>query len=320
MRTGVWFVGQVPCLAGVVWEPREEGQPWHTLCSGVQIGEIKFLMAMVMRSVVVPAVLPVAVLATWHSAARTSQATPLWLLAIPFRAYRLLLWGLCVIVAAGCGGTTKVIGLWSDPSFTYQSLSTGRIAVGGVTSLVGQNDPATQHQRTSLLRERILKERPDIGVRPVEVIIHALGGRDAYMYLVADYRLSGEIAETWLEQLSRAADVQYAIFARIERYETEKEKVTERDTSDVEVTTFRISRSVGISFHIYDLTTGVSVWSGYIDKTEEKSRVHRERGSILTSVVESLLGLNPSGYPSPPKFSKLSSEVFEGFADNLPEQ
>ncbi len=23
VHTGVWFVGQVPCLAGVVWEPRE---------------------------------------------------------------------------------------------------------------------------------------------------------------------------------------------------------------------------------------------------------------------------------------------------------
>ncbi len=263
---------------------------------------------MVMRSVVVPALLPVAVLATWHSAARTSQA-------IPFRAYRLLLWGLCVIVAGGCAGTTKVIGLQSDPSFTYQSLSTGRIAVGGVTSLVGKNDRATQYQMTSLLRERILKERPDIGVRPVEVIIHALGG-DAYMYLVADYRLRGEITETWLERLSRATgDVQYAIFARIERYETKRS-----ETDGSESTTFKISRTVGISFHIYDLTTGVSVWSGYIDKTEEKSRVHRERGNILTSVVESLLGLNPSGYPSPPKFSKLSSEVFEGFADNLPEQ
>ena len=93
-----------------------------------------------------------------------------------------------------------------------------------------------------------------------------------------------------------------------------------RDTSDVKWTTFKISRTVGISFHIYDLTTGVSVWSGIIAKTEDKSRVHRERGDILTSVVEAVLGLNKSGYPSPPEFSKLSREVFEGFADNLPEQ
>lgn len=242
----------------------------------------------------------------------------MWLLAIPRRAYRVLLWTLCVTVAGGCG--TNVIGLRSDPSFTYQTLSAGGIAVGGVTDRVGEGDPFTQHRMTSLLRERILKERPDIGVRPVEVIIHALGHL-AYGELLADYRLRGEITETWLERLSRAAaDVQYAIFARIERYETEKEKVVTRDTSDVKWTTFKISRTVGISFHIYDLTTGVSVWSGYIYKTEEKSRVHRERGNILTSVVESFLGLNPSGYPSPPKFSKLSSEVFEGFADNLPEQ
>ncbi len=313
MHTGVWFVGQVPCSAGVVWEPREGSQPRHALCSGVQIGEIKFLMAMVMRSVVVPAVLPVAVLATWHSAARTSQATPLWLLAIPFRAYRLLLWGLCVIVAGGCGGTTKVIGLWSDPSFTYQSLSTGRIAVGGVTSLVGKNDRATQYQMTSLLRERILKERPDIGVRPVEVIIHALGG-DAYLYLVADYRLRGEITETWLERLSRAAgDVQYAIFARIESYETER-----FETDESESTTFKISRTVGMSFHIYDLAMGVSVWSAYIVRTWDEKNEYREQHNLFWRIVEGLLGLNQPEYPSPPEFSELSRKVFEVFADNLP--
>ncbi len=269
---------------------------------------------MVMRSVVVPSVLPVAVLATWHSAARTSQA-------IPFRAYRLLLWGLCVIVAAGCGGTTKVIGLWSDPSFTYQSLSTGRIAVGGVTSLVGKNDRATQYQMTRLLRERILKERPDIGVRPVEVIIHALGG-DAYMYLVADYRLRGEITETWLERLSRAAgDVQYAIFARIERYETERfetDEWAERDDGIEEWTTFEISRTVGMSFHIYDLTMGVSVWSAYIVRTWDEKNEYREQHNLFWRIVESLLGLNQPEYPSPPEFSELSRKVFEVFADNLP--
>ncbi len=270
-------------------------------------------MAMVMRSVVVPAVLPVAILATWHSAARTSQATPLWLLAIPFRAYRLLLWGLCVIVAGGCGGTTKVIGLWSDPSFTYQSLSTGRIAVGGVTSLVGENDPATQHQMTSLLRERILKERPDIGVRPVEVIIHALGG-DAYMYLVADYRLRGEITETWLERLSRATgDVQYAIFARIERYEIKRS-----ETDDLESTTFKISRTVGMSFHIYDLTMGVSVWSAYIVRTEDEQNQYQEKDGLLGNIIDAILGFNQAKYPSPPEFSELSRKVFEVFADNLP--
>ena len=243
---------------------------------------------------------------------------PLWLLAIPRRAYRVLLWTLCVTVAGGCG--TKVIGLRSDPSFTYQTLSAGGIAVGGVTSRIGEDDPFTQHRMTSLLRVSILKERPDIAVQPVAVLPRALG-QVAYGELLADYRLSGEIAETWLEQLSSAAgDVQYAIFARIEYDDTEKVKVIERDTSDVEVTTFKISRSVGISFHIYDLTTGVSVWSGIIAKTEEKSKVYREQSGILASVVEAVLGVNQPEYPSLPEFSKLSREVFEGFADNLSER
>lgn len=233
---------------------------------------------------------------------------------------RVLLLTLCVTVAGGCG--TKVIGLRSDPSFTYQTLSSGGITVGGVTSLVGADDLATQQQMANQLRVSILKERSDIAVQPGAELLRALG-EEAYDDLLWSYRLSGEIAETWLEQLwlAAAGDVRYVIFARIERDETVRDRVVARDSSDVEVTTFNISRSVGISFLVYDLTlaNGASVWSGSIDKTEKKSRVHRERGDIFTSVVEAVLGLNKSGYPSPPEFSKLSREVFEGFADNLPE-
>ena len=113
-----------------------------------------------------------------HSASRTSQAAPphavippLWSLAILPRAYRLLLWALFVIVAGGCATVKR---LRIDPSFTYQSLSTGGVVVGGVTSLVGEGG-VTQVWMTNLLRRSIIEERPDIVVQPFVVFRRALG-------------------------------------------------------------------------------------------------------------------------------------------------
>ncbi len=315
-----------------------------------------------------------------HSASRTSQAAPphavippLWSLAILPRAYRLLLWALFVIVAGGCATVKR---LRIDPSFTYQSLSTGGVVVGGVTSLVGEGG-VTQVWMTNLLRRSIIEERPDIVVQPFVVFRRALG-QVAYRELLAYYRFTGEIsgrpqgyqarritgivgcrdalyhagaadyddichldrsthlvrshqqAETWLEQLSRAAggDVQYAIFARIERDKIENREIHcepsfEPPECDVDMTTFVTSRSVRISFHIYDLTLGISVWSGSIAKTEKKEEEKEFRHSedLFTTLVEGLLGLNPQpGYPSPPRLSELLSQVFEVFAHNLPER
>ena len=49
---------------------------------------------------------------------------------------------LALSALAGCARPPSVLGLRQDPTFTYQSLDSGRIAVGGVTSIV---DDAAQH-------------------------------------------------------------------------------------------------------------------------------------------------------------------------------
>ena len=84
-------------------------------------------------------------------------------------------------------------------------------------------------------------------------------------------------------------------------------------------TTHTTSRSVGISFHIYDLTMGISVWSGYIAKTKKNEGDSHGHQGLIISILEGLLGLTPE-YPSPPELSELLSQVFEVFAHNLPER
>ncbi len=205
-------------------------------------------------------------------------------------------------------------------------MSTGGIAVGGVAYLVGEEDPAMQSRMTSLLITILRTERPDIYVEPNALFPRALG-REAYAEMLADNRLTGEIAETWLEQLSTAAgDVQYAIFARIERDELE---LGEARTIGVDTTTYSVSRIVGTGFHIYDLTKRLSVWSGYITETKvRENKVLEVRDESVSGIIKTtvagvaidLLGLGTDPYPSPPRLTTVLQPIFEGFAENLPEQ
>ena len=234
-------------------------------------------------------------------------------------ARRLLFSAVFFVAAVGCG--TKVIGLRSDPSLTYESLSTGGIVVGGVTSLPDKAETAaTRSQMASLLRLSILKERPDIDVQPTGVIIRALG-QESYAELLEDYRLAGDLDQARLAQLSEVlSDLRYVIFARIEDDVMDRSTTVERDTTaDVDVTKYVTSRTVTTGFQIYDLAAGVPVWAGYIKKKQENENRYREGGDFVTILLEGLLRGEPE-YPNPPALNGVARKTFEGFAENLPKR
>ncbi len=246
--------------------------------------------------------------------------------AISRRPCRVLPWALVVLVVGGCG--THVIGLRSDPSFTHETMSTGGIAVGGVTSIAGADDPITRRKMTSLLRACILEERSDVEVQPIAMFPHAVGPL-AYGELMADYRRTGEISAPWLEHLSRdPGKAQYVIFARIER-----DSAGRNAFQGEGFTTYKVSRTVGVGFLVFDLTKMASVWSGYITKTKDKhNKVDDEEeeqsggflanivGDLLESIVAGALGLTPpSTYPDYPRFTETLDPIFQGFAEHLPE-
>ncbi len=82
------------------------------------------------------------------------------------RGARWLLLCAVFVVAGGCTTKVKVIGLRTDPSFTYDSLSAGGIVVGGVTFFRDEVETAASRGHSaSLLRGSILKKRPDIDVQ-----------------------------------------------------------------------------------------------------------------------------------------------------------
>ncbi len=223
------------------------------------------------------------------------------------------------VLAGGCG--TKVIGLRTDPSFTYDSLSAGGIVVGGVTSLLYEAERASSRsQRASLLRLSILAKRSDIDLRPAGAITQAVG-QESYSALLDDYQLGGELDQARLAQLSEAlANLRYVIFARIEDDVINRGTTVQRDTADNEDTTiFKISRTLTTSLQIYDLTAGTPVWSGYIKESKKKENRYVEHGNFGKAILAAILGNEPK-YPSTPEFNEVLRKTFEGFAEHLPKR
>jgi len=216
------------------------------------------------------------------------------------------------VLAGGCG--TKVIGLRTDPSFTYDSLSAGGIVVGGVT-FFRVNEVVTAESRghsASLLRASILKKRPDIDVQPAIAITRAVGP-ESYTSLLDDYELAGEMEQVRLAQLSEAlADLRYVIFARIEADVIDRGTTFEGDT-----TTYWITRTVTTGFQVYDLTARIPVWSGTITESKKEENEDVQDGNFFGDLLVALL-FNKN--PSTPEFNKLLRKTFEGFAKQLPKR
>ena len=215
------------------------------------------------------------------------------------------------VVAGGCG--TKVIGLRTDPSFTYDSLSAGGIVVGGVTFRRDEVETAASRGfSASLLRASILEKRPDIDVQPAMTITQAVGP-ESYTALLDDYELAGELEQARLAQLSEAlADLRYVIFARIEADVIDRDTTVQGDT-----TTYRITRTVTTGFQVYDLTARIPVWSGTITESKKEENEDVQDGNFFGDLLVALLF---NKYPSTPEFNKLLRKTFEGFAKQLPKR
>ena len=227
------------------------------------------------------------------------------------------------VVAGGCSTKVKVIGLRTDPSFTYDSLSAGGIVVGGVTFCRDELETAERLlgigsefkfrvHSASLLRASILEKRPDIDVQPAMTITQAVGP-ESYTALLDDYELAGELEQARLAQLSEAlTDLRYVIFARIEADVIDRDTTVQGDT-----TTYRITRTVTTFFQVYDLTARIPVWRGHVKASKYKENEYDQSGGFFSDLLESLFF---GRYPSPPEFNEVLRKTFEGFAKQLPKR
>ncbi len=93
---------------------------------------------------------------------------------------------------------------------------------------------------------------------------------------------------------------------------------------DVSMTT---QRDMGVTLSIYDLDQSVMAWTGYVsgsdynsnDSSRTFNKDKRWKEELVDVFVDSLIGLNSGEYPAAPSQDEVLSDIFEGFAENMPE-
>lgn len=236
---------------------------------------------------------------------------------------------------------TQVIGLQQHPSFTYQSTLQTQFVVAGVVSSVAQLDDITRIRLGDLLARTFQQRQAHIRIIRTGFVFKALG-EQAFTKLLDDYQLTAVIKQDEVLDLRNAfPNARYVMLARIEKNQINHEHdETETDVADSEKdrqageyeqirvdVSLQTSRSMGASLLIYDLKDHVTVWSGYVEKSDYNSndsshtftKDKRWQEELLETFVDSLIGLDNGSYPEAPTRQDVLESIFEGFAENMPE-
>lgn len=242
----------------------------------------------------------------------------------PLKQLRALTFGgLLLVVGSGCA-RSHVLGLRHDPRFTYGSLDSGSIAVGGVTWVTGDEAPsaATRSQFESLLATALTDADPRLTVMSAGAVAAALP-EGSHGKLLARYRLAGELDSTALYEMSdRLSNVRYVVLARIEGDVTERSETVTRDTLEkkpkYEHVSLAVSRTMTLGFQVYDMSLRLAVWSGRLSRTDDASNNYEDPTGFLESLVTATLR-GPHKYPDAPAQINVLRHVFQDFAESLPQ-
>jgi len=237
---------------------------------------------------------------------------------------------------------TQVVGLQQDHSFTYDNALQGGFIVGGVVSLI---DPMSDQQRmlySEILAREFIDERPEFSVIRSGSLISAFSVAQ-YETWLDEFQLTGELSAPFSDAVKvHFPKARYLMLCRIEEDRvTQDHSESETDIADSEEdrkkgeyeyvqvdVSLTTSRQVGARLTIFDLQQHVVAWSGYVTQSRSNSndssrtfhKKHRWRNQIVDDFVQALIGKNNQGYPQAPAFEEVIASVFEGFAENMPEE
>lgn len=246
---------------------------------------------------------------------------------------------ICLVGLAAC--KTPVVGMQQHPSFTYESAMNSRFVIGGVVSTVMPLDDMTRTRFSDLMGRSFAKEKPRLAIVRAGFLIKVLGYQ-AYEQMLDEYRDTGVISPLDADQIRRALpDVRYLMLVRIEQNRViQNHDQTETDVADssedakkgdydqvqvdVSLTT---TREMGATLTIYDLKQDVVAWTGYVNGSDINSnnssrtfnKDKRWKEELVDAFVDTLIGLNSGEYPVAPSQQEVLADIFEGFAENMPE-
>jgi len=246
---------------------------------------------------------------------------------------------ICLTGLSAC--KTQVIGMQQHPSFTYETLMQSRFVIGGVVSTVTPLDDMTRMRFSDLMGRTFAEEKPRLVIMRTGHVLKALG-YEPFEQMLNAYRQSGVIDPLDAALLRRAfPDIRYLMLARIEKnHVSQNHDQTETDVADssedakkgdydqvqvdVSLTT---TREMGATLTIYDLKQNVMAWSGYVrgsdtnsnDSSRTFNKDKRWKEELVDVFIDTLIGLNSGEYPAAPSQDEVLSDIFEGFAENMPE-
>jgi len=246
---------------------------------------------------------------------------------------------ICLAGLAAC--KTPVVGMQQHPSFTYETVMQSRFVIGGVVSAVTPLDDMTRMRFSDLMRRTFAEEKPRLLILRSGRVLKALG-HESFEQMLDAYRESGVIGPVDASQIRRVfPDVRYLMLVRIEENRvSQKHDQTETNVADstgdakegeyehvrvdVSLTT---RRDMGATLLIYDLKQDVVAWSGFVSGSDTNSndssrtfnKDKRWKEELVDAFVDSLIGLDSGEYPDAPGEEAVLADIFEGFAENMPE-
>ena len=246
---------------------------------------------------------------------------------------------ICLIALAGC--KTPVVGMQQHPSFTYEAVSQNRFLIGGVVSAIVPLDARTITRFSDLMQRSFIEERPHLDILRTGILRRAIGS-ESYHHMLDQVAIAGLPDAGDFSAIRRAfPELRYLIVARIEEnHISQRNNQSETDVADseddqkkgeyeqVRVDVSLITgRKMGVTLSIYDLDTALAVWSGYISISHENSndssrtfnKENRWREELIDAFVDGLTGLDSNSYPDAPTREAVLADIFEGFAENMPE-
>ena len=190
--------------------------------------------------------------------------------------------------------------------------------------------PETDQSRfAEALYRKIVDCRGEFEVVSAGTVRHRLGA-EAYADMLEEYRLAAELSAERLVALRDIESIaRYLVLARIEGNEVA------HNTSSVDghggddgyrIHSISTSRVATVSMRIYDLSTGMSIWSGATNegrnnsKEVDRTRIREdEEEDFWVRIVDEVFEDDDPEYPPTPGFDSTLFKCFYRLAQSLPE-
>lgn len=235
---------------------------------------------------------------------------------------------------AGCA---TIQGLYVDPSFTFVSIASNNIGVGGVVSSSRNLKPSQQTAASNLLQSAIIQRYPGLSIMPAGDTVRALGVA-RYRAMMQYYQQNGVVPNQYLSALSQhISHMRYIAFARIEQDQISHDRGEYENNDDIYGSgtaniVYSTRLTLRVQLDVYDLSTQTIVWRGSLSESDSRDNnytvpsmsinAYDSTGRIIAKETMGIAGsaivARNHAYPSPPSFSNLLQSMFIQLVKKFP--